>query len=137
MNTQVIFNVRKTDGNTDFTGYITFNELDINIGNGHNGATFVAPFSGLYKFSFFGTTGYGYPGLEPNYTMINVEKNYVLSFTIYDEKPDVYHVGNNMAATWMWNLDKDDKVGFSITSRTMNASKASPIFLNGELIHKN
>ena len=137
MNTKVIFNARKTDGGAAFTGYINFNEIDINIGNGHDGYIFVAPISGWYKFSFFGVTGYGYPGLEPNHTMINVQKNYVVNFTIFDDNNENYHVGNNLAVTWIWYLEKDEHVGFTVTGRTVQASIPSPIIFTGELIHIN
>ena len=137
MNTKVIFNARKTDGNTAFEGFITFNEIDVNIGNGHDGAKFVAPISGLYKFSFFGVTGYGYPGLPTNYTMINVMKNYVMKYVIFDDNNENYHVGNNLAMTWIWDLKKEEHVAFEVTGRRVVATYSSPIIFTGELIHKN
>ena len=77
LNTKVIFNAHKTEGGNYVKGYLTFDQVDINIGDGFDGSSgiFKVPVTGIYKMSFSGQSGH-----EIDFTAIHVYKNASLMF---------------------------------------------------------
>ena len=119
---EVIFSVRKTDLVNHVAGYIQFNEIETNIGAIFDYLIyFRVPISGVYKFSFVGTSGYPNPApnVGTNFTMVNVERNRMNSFIISSDNPEEqWHVGNTLSSTWIWNMEKNEKVSFYIPDNT-------------------
>ena len=132
LNTKVIFNAKKTKGYSDVTGDLTFDQVDINIGNGFDGSSgiFKAPVSGIYKISFSGQSSFG----RFDNTYIWVVKNGDEILKIWDsndaEKADV----NNVSYTWIMRLVKGDKLKLN-SMNYLYAGFYSPLTFTGELIH--
>ena len=126
LNTKVIFNAQKTEeGNAG--GYLTFDQVDINIGDGFDGRIFKVPVSGIYKMSFSGQ-------FFIEFTSIRVYKNGSYMFDIYDgneaEKADV----NNVSYTWVMRLVKGDALKL-YSFNHLHAESYAPLTFTGELIH--
>ena len=82
LNTKVIFNAEITEGGSDVIGNLTFDRVDINIGNGFDGTSgiFKVPVTGIYKMTFSGQSHFN----KGVYTQVFVYKNGILNFGICD-----------------------------------------------------
>ena len=60
LNTKVVFNAQKTDNLGNVKGDLTFDRVDINIGDGFDGSSgiFKVPITGIYKMSFSGQSAH-------------------------------------------------------------------------------
>ena len=131
LKTKVIYNAKKTEG-FNVRGDLTFDRVDINIGDGFDGSSgiFTVPVSGIYKMSFSGQSGYN----KFVATSIWVYKNGVLILDIWDsndaEKADV----NNVSYTWIMRLVKGDEVKLN-SWHYLYANTYEPLTFTGELIH--
>ena len=135
LNTKVIFNAQKTRNNVA-SGYLTFNQVEINIGDGFNQSSgvFTAPIGGIYKMSFSGITGVAENSGSTS-GWVNVHKNELSMFGIYDldnTYGEETYVGRNLAYTWMMKLIKGDKL--KLNSYNIHAEDLTPVTFTGELI---
>ena len=127
LNTRVIFNAQNNEwGNVK--GDLTFNRVDINIGDGFDGSSgiFKVPLSGIYKMSFSGQSANG----RFENTSIRVYKNGSYMFHIYDGNAAENAYANNVSYTWIMRLVEGDKVKLN----SMNYLYPYLTF-TGELIH--
>ena len=129
METKVIFSaVRTSAGN--FKGVITYDTLEINLGNGFNigCGSFVVPTSGTYRLSFSAQSAFE----KYDYTYVYVKKNGRSIFNIWDS--NVADDGNNLSYTWIMNLRKNDRIKL-YSHNHLYASSITPVTFMGELIH--
>ena len=132
MEIKVVFGAVKTSGGPNFRGDITFDNLVINLGNGfHAGSgTFTVPTSGTYRFSFSAQSG-----REKNqWSWVDVKKNGVKVFDIWDANKAENSELNNMAYTWLMNLTQSDIVTL-YSSYDLYVDADTPVTFTGELIH--
>ena len=131
-NTKVIFNAQKTEGGNDVIGYLTFNRVDINIGDGFDGSSgiFKVPVTGIYKMSFSGQSAYG----KIDWTYIRVDKNGFIKFYIYDGNDAEKGDENNVSYTWIMRLVKGDELKLN-SWHYLYANSYEPLTFTGELIH--
>ena len=130
LNTKVVFNAQKTDNLGNVKGDLTFDRVDINIGDGFDGSSgiFKVPITGIYKMSFSGQSAHN---RNIDYTNIAVYKNASLMFNIYDSnEPD----GNNVSYTWIMRLVKGEDLKM-YSYNYLNTGKYEPLTFTGELIH--
>mgnify|MGYP001190023501 FL=1 len=138
LNTKVIFNAKKTKGDSDVTGDLTFNQVDINIGAAFDGTAFKVPISGIYKLSFSGQSASG----KISYSQITVYCKAFYGFgyinvpqlAINDGNDAEKGDGNNLSYTWMINLVQGDELTLKSTNY-LHASSLYPLTFTGELIH--
>ena len=134
LNTKVIFNAKITKGDTygNLRGDLTFQQVDINIGNGFEGSSgiFKVPVSGIYKMSFSGQSAYFYIDSTP----IVVSKNGYVMFFIYDGNEAEKADENNVSYTWIMRLVKGDELELN-SENYLHASGSEPLTFTGELIH--
>ena len=131
LNTKVIFNAQKTEeGNAG--GYLTFDQVDINIGDGFDGSSgiFRAPLSGIYRMSFSGQSA----AYIIDYTQIMVYKNGYPIFFITDGNEAEKADGNNVSYTWIMRLVKGDELKLA-SVHGLFANSYEPLTFTGELIH--
>ena len=127
LNTKVIFSGRITEIGAVGPKSLTFNKVDINVGEAFDGSIFTAPISGIYKMTFSGQSGFQ---IE-----IVVENNNKKVFHIIDGKKVEYSMHlNNVSYTWMMKLVEGDKVKL-FTWNTLYATNDMPLTFTGELIH--
>ena len=92
---------------------------------------FLAPFDGIYRFSFSGTSdSEGRPDLEG--LKIEVRKGQKTQFLISDE--DWSESGRNVAATWIWYMEKGEILDFNVINGVVYVSEDWPLTITGELI---
>ena len=127
LKTKVIYNAKKTEG-FNVRGDLTFDRVDINIGDGFDGSSgiFKVPLSGIYKMSFSGQSANG----RFENTSIRVYKNGSYMFHIYDGNAAENAYANNVSYTWIMRLVEGDKVKLN----SMNYLYPYLTF-TGELIH--
>ena len=128
LNTKVIFSGRITEIGAVGPKSLTFNKVDVNIGEAFDGSIFTAPISGIYKMTFSGQSGHQIA------IMVDVNKP-EKAFYIHDGKKTegVSHL-NNVSYTWMMKLVEGDKVEL-ISDDPLYASSDIPLTFTGELIH--
>ena len=116
---------------TNFYGDISYDKLELNLGNGFNieNGTFTVPISGTYRFSFVGQTGSN--SMTTGETSIYVRKNGATILTIWDAHD---HVGVNISFTWLMNFTQNDRVNLHTYNR-LYARSDYPVIFTGELIH--
>ena len=127
----MIFNAQKTEGG-NAKGYLTFDRVDINIGDGFDGSSgiFKVPVAGIYKIHFSGNSAYQ----TIDFTQIRVYKNGSIMFTIFDGNEAVLADENNVSYTWIMSMVKGDELKlFSVNY--LYASSTIPPTFSGELIH--
>ena len=134
LNTKVIFNAlrhgKNGEGDNEITQFLTFDQVDINVGYGFDGSTgvFKVPISGIYKMSFSGANAYG-----QNYEYIMVYKNgqFYHGRLLYqtDQRNQ-----NIISYNWMMRLRKGDEVQL-YENYKQYASDNTPLIFTGELIH--
>ena len=133
----MIFSGKKTEGDNDVTGghvtgELTFDQVDINIGEAFNGSSgiFVVPVSGIYKMTFSGCSA-----MQPGgYTYVHVYKNEKTVFKIYDENQAEESTLNNISFTWMMKVIQGDELQLK-SMHLLYANPALPLTFTGELIH--
>ena len=135
LNTKVIFNAKKTEGLEGFTkvtGDLTFDQVDINIGDGFDGSSgiFKAPLSGIYRMSFSGQSA----AYIIDYTQIMVYKNGYPIFFITDGNEAEKADGNNVSYTWIMTLVEGDELKLKSVNY-LYANIYIPLTFAGELIH--
>ena len=121
-----MFSAEKNSGG-DFSGWITFTSAFINVGNGLNANTgiFQAPEAGSYLFGVKGSTARD----SKDFTTVTVYHNNDLKFQISDgNKADEW---NNIGATWLWQLSKDDTVRLKVHYHKLSAIKADKVLFWG------
>ena len=127
LNTKVIFSGRITEIGAVGPKSLTFNKVDINVGEAFDGSIFTAPISGIYKMTFSGQSGFQ---IE-----IVVENNNKKVFHIIDGKKVEYSMHlNNVSYTWMMKLDVGDRVKLR-SANDLYATSDFPLTFTGELIH--
>ena len=127
LNTKVIFSGRITEIGAVGPKSLTFNRVDVNIGEAFDGSIFTAPISGIYKMTFSGQSGFQ---IE-----IVVENNNKRVFHIIDGKKVEYSMHlNNVSYTWMMKLDEGDRVKLRSTNNLL-ATPKFPLTFTAELIH--
>ena len=127
LNTKVIFNAQVTetvlgfDANLKQPGNLTFDQVDINIGNALNGSAgvFTAPIAGIYRMTFSDQSALD----EIEKTQVTVTKNYRFFFRIFDSNE-----------AWMMQLNVGDEVRL-YAMQNLNPSYYYPLTFTGELIH--
>jgi len=109
---KVIFSALKK-GRVNFDGLITFDTIDVNVGDGlQANGKFIAPESGTYGFTFSGVTG-----IEKSFTMVKVYKDGNEHHVISDaNKADIL---NNINGSWMMKLAKGQVVHLDVTNGTL------------------
>ena len=128
LNAKVIFSGRKTEIAWGAIKALTFDQVDINIGEAFDGSIFTVPISGIYKMTFSGQSGHQIA------IMVDVNKP-EKAFYIHDgEKTDGVSHLNNVSYTWMMKLVEGDKVEL-ISDDPLYASSDIPLTFTGELIH--
>ena len=132
-NTKVIFNAKKTEGNNDVGGFLTFDQVDINIGEGFDGEVFAVPVSGIYKMTFSGTSSFEKKSHTLR-TMIFVQKNGANMFCMFDNTSG-NATGKNISYTWMMKLVQGDKLKLFSAGSYLYADSLFPLTFTGELIH--
>ena len=128
--TKVFFAVTKTGGG-NFEGAITFNNKDLDIGDGFDWDSGVVTVKnpGVYRFTFSGTSDFGlYDG-----TLIDVLKNDDSFFFFGDQ--NVKGEGNNLSYVWMMELNQGDTVALHSTGHLF-VNGWYPLIFTGELIYK-
>ena len=127
-----MFNAQKTEGYSETTGYLTFDQVDINIGDAFDGSSgiFKVPISGTYKMTFSGQSA----AIKINYTCIRVYKNGSLMFVIYDGNTAEKGDANNVSYVWMMSLVQGDELKLS-SDNYLFAISYYPLTFTGELIH--
>ena len=128
----MIFNAKKTEAG-HAQGVLTFDQVDINIGDGFDGSSgiFKVPVSGIYKMSFSGQSAHN---RNIDYTNIAVYKNASLMFNIYDSNEPEQADGNNVSYTWIMRLVKGEDLKL-YSYNYLNTGKYEPLTFTGELIH--
>ena len=128
----MIFNAKKTIGGNNFKGYLTFDRVDINIGDGLDGTSgiFKVPVTGIYKMSFSGQTAWN----KISANQIHVIKNGSDMFYITDGNWGEKAGANNLSYTWIMKLVKGDELKL-FSYRYLFASSTEPLTFTGELIH--
>ena len=132
-NTKVIFNAKKTEGNNDVGGFLTFDQVDINIGEGFDGEVFAVPVSGIYKMTFSGTSAFEKKSQDYR-TVILVQKNGANMFCMFDNTSG-NTTGKNISYTWMMKLVQGDKLKLFSAGSYLYADSLFPLTFTGELIH--
>ena len=89
---------------------------------------FRAPFKGYYRFSFSACTSNRQPVEE---TKVEVKLDGETKFWITD---GAIELRNNIAATWIWKMDLDSRVGFTVASNELLNTYDSPVTFTGQLI---
>ena len=132
LNTKVIFNAQKTEGGNDVIGYLTFNQVDINIGDGFDGSSgiFKVPVTGIYTMSFSGQSAYD----RIDSSGIHIYKNGSEMFRIVDGNTAAYGAENNVSYTWIMRLVKGDELKLN-SWHYLYANTYEPLTFTGELIH--
>ena len=127
----MIFNAQKTKG-ANFKGTLTFDQVDINIGDGFDGSSgiFKVPVTGTYKMNFSGQSGRN----EINYTFILFYKNGSVMFEISDVDTAENAKGKNVSYTWIMTLVKGDELKLESVNYLCVFSD-EPLTFSGELIH--
>ena len=126
LNTKVIFSGRITEIGAVGPKSLTFNKVDINVGEAFDGSIFTAPISGIYKMTFSGQSGFQ--------IQVVVEINNKEVFYIIDGKKVEYRMHlNNVSYTWMMELVEGDKVKL-FTHDPLYATNDMPLTFTGELI---
>ena len=122
---KVIFSARKTSGFA-FDGSITYDTIDVNVGNGMQSSGFIAPESGTYGFTFSGVTDD-----KKLTTKVAVYKDDYSPHYIYEGNYD-YHTKIN--SSWMMKLAKGQAVHLEVDSGKLYASSKFPVNFNGNLL---
>ena len=134
LKTKVIFNaqITKSDNLGNVIGYLTFDQVDINIGDGFDGSSgiFRAPLSGIYRMSFSGQSA----AYIIDYTQIMVYKNGYPIFFITDGNEAEKADGNNVSYTWIMTLVEGDELKLKSVNY-LYANIYIPLTFAGELIH--
>ena len=136
LNTKVIFNAlrhgKNGEADNDITQFLTFDQVDINIGDAFNGSSgvFKVPISGTYQMSFSGQSAYE----KIDYTSIRVYKNGSFMFKIYDGNDAEKGDGNNVSYVWIMTLVQGDELKL-YSVRYLYALSSIPLTFTGELIH--
>ena len=109
------------------SGDVTYNALVENVGNGlnKNNGVFTCPRSGLYMFSFSGTT---YASDNYNGMAVRVYINGVEDFLI--QNTDIEH-WEHISHSWLSHLNVNDRVNLRITAGKMYDSSNMKIHFNG------
>ena len=133
LNTKVIFSGRTTKNGKN-GHYLTYDQIDINIGGGLTGSSdfryFKAPIAGIYKMTFTGQLNHlGSIHIWVAKTDGNVMK-------IYESNTAENDDGNIVSYTWMMELKANDYVGL-LSREDFYASDEFPLTFAGELIHIN
>ena len=108
------------------SGYLTFDQVDIDIGEAFDGSFFTAPIAGIYKMTFTGQNAM-------SDTSISVYKNDDRMFGIMDFNV-AEEWGDNVSYTWMMKLDQGDRVKLRSTNNLL-ATPKFPLTFTAELIH--
>ena len=112
------------------SGYLTFDQVDIDIGEAFDGSFFTAPIAGIYKMTFTGQLNHlGSIHIWVAKTDGNVMK-------IYESNTAENDDGNIVSYTWMMELKANDYVGL-LSREDFYASDEFPLTFAGELIHIN
>ena len=91
-------------------------------------ARYYAPYSGIYRFTFSGTSDD-----SAGFIKINVRRNGETVFQISDENKDEWC--NSIAATWMWKMEKGQYLDFQLLDgQNLYVSEEFPLTITGELI---
>ena len=122
---KVIFSARKTSGFA-FDGSITYDTIDVNVGNGMQSSGFIAPESGTYGFTFSAVTGD-----EKHVTRVLVYKDGLFTHYIYDGNEA--NEFNNINSSWMMKLAKGQAVHLDVNGR-LYANPQTPVIFTGNLI---
>ena len=132
LNTKVVFNAQKTDNLGNVKGDLTFDRVDINIGDGFDGSSgiFKVPVTGIYKMNFSGQSA----DVFIDFTRIRVYKNGSLMFYIYDGNDAEKGDENNLSYTWIMRLAKGDELKL-YSDNYLYAYSNEPLTFSGELIH--
>ena len=125
---KIVFAAYKTSGG-DFSGTITYDDVDINEGAGFNKQTgkFRAPEGGTYFFTFSGETGY-----PKSWTYVCVYKDGSLHHDIYDGNTADW--GNNINGSWMFSLSKGEEIHLEVTFGKLRANSNHPVIFTGNLL---
>ena len=133
LNTKVIFFAQVTKNvlgyDSGHSGYLTFGQVDIDIGEAFDGSFFTAPITGIYKMTFSGQNAMS----DIDHTSISVYKNDNRMFGIMDYNVAV-EWGDNVSYTWMMKLDVGDRVKLR-SANDLYATSDFPLTFTGELIH--
>ena len=135
LNTKVIFDAHVTKivlgygDDSGHSGYLTFDQVDIDIGEAFDGSFFTAPIAGIYKMTFSGQNAMS----DIDHTSISVYKNDNRMFGIMDFNVAV-EWGDNVSYTWMMKLDVGDRVKLR-SANDLYATSDFPLTFTGELIH--
>ena len=132
LNTKVIFNAQVTQGYSEVTGYLTFDEVDVNIGDAFDGSSgiFKVPISGTYKMTFS-----GHSANDANVsTNLHVYKNGSIMFSIYDGNAGEKGNINNLSYTWIMTLVQGDELKLN-SGNYLYANPSYPLTFTGQLIH--
>ena len=114
---KVIFSARKTSGFA-FDGSITYDTIDVNVGNGMQSSGFIAPESGTYGFTFFA------PSLVNS--RVNAYKNGNLYHSIYARFD-----GNSgirwrlLNSSWMTKLTKGQVVHLEVVEGILSCKSVN------------
>ena len=132
LNTKVVFNAQKTDNLGNVKGDLTFDRVDINIGDGFDGSSgiFKVPVTGIYKINFSGQSAFG----KIDNTSIEVYKNGSFMFHIWDSNAAEKADGNNVSYTWIMTLVEGDELKLKSVNY-LYANIYIPLTFAGELIH--
>ena len=135
-NAQVTETVLGFDANLKQPGNLTFDQVDINIGEGFDGEVFAVAISGIYKMTFSGISGFNQFELYmADFTSIIVKKNNQDMFYIFDGNENGKGEDqNNISYTWMLELIKGDEVKLW-SDNYVFVSTISSLTFTGELIH--
>ena len=131
--TKVFFAVTQTQGLGNIKGDLTFDNKDIDIGDGFDWESGVVTVknSGVYRFTFSGTSGFG---LYEN-TVVTVSKNGNPIGTPIIADFNNEGDGNNISCVWMMQLNQGDTVELQ-SANHLWAHKGHQSTFTGELIYK-
>ena len=134
----MIFNAQKTCCGFNVKGFLTFDRVDINIGDAFNGSSgiFNVPVSGIYKLNFSGQSAYE----RNDVTRVKVYKNGSYILGIWDSNEgkhemETTHDGNNVSYTWIMKLVKGDKLKLESVNYLYADDVDDFLTFSGELIH--
>ena len=126
LQTKVIFEARRTTAMWG-SGTISFNKVEINIGDGFHGSEFTVPIDGIYKLTF------SCPELGRN--TVKLFKNGDYEMIIMEEWNTDDVDGNIQSSIWMMKLVKGDKLKLKASDLIFSDSNKYPAIFTGELIH--
>jgi len=117
-----------SDGDINTGNYVSFDAYHVNIGANFNLSTgeYVAPMDGIYEFSFSGEGLGGATNCNMEVRINDAEDKH--------EFATLSATDSNLASTWMFELNKGDKLRLYVEEGSLHTDTNSHRIFNGKLL---